>query len=78
MTITSQIKPFTNDSVLYRNIHNQIEQIILKNDLDAIYSWAEKWLMKLNINNKIHISMNLFIHHYLKMKLKKTIAIQFY
>ena len=41
--INSQIKLFADDSVLYRNIRNQ-------NDLDTTSSWAEKWLMELNIN----------------------------
>ena len=48
--ITSQIKLFADDSVLYRNIQNQNEQVILHNDLDTISSWAERWLMELNIN----------------------------
>ena len=33
---------------LYRNIHNQNDQVILQNYLDTISSWAEKWLMELN------------------------------
>ena len=48
--IKSQIKLFADDSVLYRNIRNQNDQIILQNDLDTISSWAVKWLMELNIN----------------------------
>ena len=45
-TITSQIKLFA----LYGNIRNQNDHIILQSDLDTISSWAEKWLMELNIN----------------------------
>ena len=48
--IMSQIKLFADGSVLYINICNQNDQVILQNDLDAISSWAEKWLMDLNIN----------------------------
>ena len=48
--ITSQIKLLADDSVLHRNIRNQNDQVILQNDLGIISSWAEKWLMKLNIN----------------------------
>ena len=48
--ITSQIKLFADDSVLHRNIHNKNDKVILQNDLDTISSWAEKWLMELNIN----------------------------
>ena len=43
--ITSQVKLFADDSVLYRNIHNQNDQVILQNDLDTISSMAEKWPM---------------------------------
>ena len=57
--ITSQIKLFADDSVLYRNIHNQNDQVILQNDLDTISSWAEKWLMKLNINKCSVLSITL-------------------
>ena len=52
--ITSQIKHFADDSVLHRNIHNQNDQVILKNDLETISSWAENWLMELN-NNKCSV-----------------------
>ena len=48
--ITSQIKPFADDSVLYGNTHSQNDKIILQNDLDTISSWAEKFLMELDIN----------------------------
>ena len=40
--ITSKIKLFTDDSVLYRNIHNQNDQVILQSDQDTMSSWAEK------------------------------------
>ena len=50
--ITSQIKLFVDDSVLYRNIRNQ-------NDLDKISSWAKKWLMELNMNKCSVLSITL-------------------
>ena len=57
--ITSQIKLFADDSVLHRNIHSQNDQVILQYDLDAISSWAEKWLMVLNINKCTVLSITL-------------------
>ena len=39
--IIFHIKLFADDSVLYRNIHSQNDQVILQNDLDTISSWAE-------------------------------------
>ena len=57
--ITSQIKLFADDCVLYRNIHNQNDQVILQNALDTISSWAEKWLMELSINKCPVLSITL-------------------
>ena len=57
--ITSHIKLFADDSFLYGNIHNQNDQVILQNDLDTIFSWAEKWLMGLNINKCSVLSITL-------------------
>ena len=66
--ITSQIKLFADDSVLYRNIHNQNEQVILQNDIDTIYSLAERLLIKLNINKcsilSITVKCNSSFHDY--------------
>ena len=66
--IISQIKLFADDSVLHRKIHNQNDQVILQNDLDTISSWAEKWLMELNINKcsvlSITLKRNSIFHDY--------------
>ena len=53
--ITSQIKLFADDSVLYRNIRNQNDQVILQNDVHTISSW----LMELNINKCSVLSITL-------------------
>ena len=50
---------FADDSVLYRNIRNQNDQVILQNDLDTISSLAERWLMNLNINKCSVLSITL-------------------
>ena len=57
--ITSQIKLLADDGVLEKNIHSQDDQEILQSDLDTIPSWAEKWLMELNINNCSILSITL-------------------
>ena len=57
--ITSQIKLFADDSVQYRNIHNQNDQVVLQDDLDTISSWTEKWLMELIINKCSVLSITL-------------------
>ena len=48
--ITSQIRFFTDDSILYRNIRNQNYQVILQSYLDTFSLWFDKWLMEQNIN----------------------------
>ena len=58
-TITSQVKLIADESVLYINIRSQIDQVILQNYLDTISSWAEKWLMELNINKYFVLSITL-------------------
>ena len=40
--ITSNINIFADDGALHRNIRNQNDHVILRNDLDTISSWAEK------------------------------------
>ena len=57
--IISQIKLLTGDSVLHRHIPNQDDQVIPLIDLDAISSWKEKWLMELNINKTVVLSITL-------------------
>ena len=47
--ITSEIKLFADDSVMYGNISSQNDQVIPQNYLHTDSSWAEKWLIELNI-----------------------------
>ena len=44
---------------MHRNTRNQNDQVILQNDLDTILSWADKWLMELNINKSSVLSITL-------------------
>ena len=57
--IPSLIKFFADDSVLYRNIHSQSDQVILQKNIGAIFSWSEKCLMELNINECSVLSITL-------------------
>ena len=54
--------------MVHSNIHGQNDQVILQNDLDTISSWAEKWLMELNINKcsvlSITLKRNSIFHYY--------------
>ena len=57
--ITSKIKLVADDRVLYRNICNQNDQVILQNNLDTISSLAEKLLMEVNIDKCVVLSVTL-------------------
>ena len=44
----SDISIYADDTKLYKAIHNVNDCIELQNDLNRIYSWAQKWQMELN------------------------------
>lgn len=48
ISISSSIKLFADDCVIYRNITSPSDHVILQSDLDNISSWCDTWLMKLN------------------------------
>ena len=62
------IKKENDDCVLYENIRNKNDQVILQNYLDTISSWAEKWLIELNIDKcsvlSITLKRNSIFHDY--------------
>ena len=60
--ITSQIKLFVGDSILYINIFNQNDQRFLQNCLNTISLWAKKWLIELNINKCSVLSITIKRH----------------
>ena len=47
--LSSQIRLFADDCVLYREIRSQADAEILQNDLNKLVSWSHKWQMKFNI-----------------------------
>lgn len=46
--ISSTIRLFADDCVLYRRISCCTDQITLQNDLSNIHNWCSRWLMQLN------------------------------
>ena len=46
--ISSQLRLFADDCILYRVINNEQDKLLLQNDLDLILKWTETWQMKLN------------------------------
>ena len=53
----STIRQFADDCIVYRPITSLNDTTLLQQDLDALYSWTETWLMRLN-TSKCH-AMNL-------------------
>ena len=48
--ISSSMKLFADDCLLFRKIRNQDDSDKLQEDLDQISQWCEKWQMSSNIN----------------------------
>ena len=43
--ISSTIRLYAGDTLLYRSIHNKKDVYVLQNDLDLLTSWAAEWQM---------------------------------
>lgn len=48
--VSSQIRMFADDCVIYRTITNNADHAILQEDLNNIQDWCNEWLMTLNPN----------------------------
>uniref|UniRef100_A0A131YPE6 Endonuclease/reverse transcriptase n=1 Tax=Rhipicephalus appendiculatus TaxID=34631 RepID=A0A131YPE6_RHIAP len=48
--ISSSIRLFADDCVLYRRISSTNDQLILQEDLNKIVNWCSVWLMSLNVS----------------------------
>ena len=51
--ISSTIRLYADDALLYRSIHNEKDVYALQNDLDLLTSWAAEWQMTL-ISRKLN------------------------
>ena len=47
-TVKSQVRLFADECLLYRQIKNQNDHLILQNDLNELEKWAAKWGMRFN------------------------------
>ena len=57
-SVTSQVRLFADDCLLYRKIRNQKDHHILQNDLNELEKWAEKWGMRFNAKKCYLLSIN--------------------
>lgn len=46
--ITSTIRLFADDLIIYREILNENSHILLQNDINNLFNWSQKWSMKFN------------------------------
>lgn len=54
--ISSSIRLFADDCVVYKKISHHNDTIELQNDLTIIHDWCTKWKMTLNITKCVHLS----------------------
>ena len=47
--ISSNIRLFADDCLLYRPISNTDDTKVLQNDLDTLHRWSQRWQMKFNV-----------------------------
>ena len=57
--VSSTIRLFTDDSVIYRHIDNQNDQHLLHEDLKRFFDWAKKWDMEFNTKKCTHLCVTL-------------------
>ena len=55
--ISSTIRLYADDVILYREIHSEEDILILQEDLSIIARWAQDWLMLLNITKCEHLTI---------------------
>ena len=66
--VSSSIRLFADDCILYRTIKCEADSIILQRDLDLLSQWTVLWQMKFNVSKCVLIrcsrSLNLFQYNY--------------
>ena len=55
--ISSTVRLFSDDSVIYLEINSQDDVKILQQDLETVFAWAQKWRMKFNASKCQHIAI---------------------
>jgi hypothetical protein len=55
--VKSQVRLFADDCLLYRQIKNREDHILLQNDLTCLEEWAHKWGMRFNVKKRYVMSI---------------------
>ena len=64
LSVTSHVRLFADDCLLYRTITSQQDHIALQNDLSELERWAEKWGMRFNAKKCYVMSVNCKSTHF--------------
>ena len=65
--VQSNLWMFADDTKIYHTISSDEDSILLQSDLHSIMRWCSMWLMNLNYNNYLYISVcHLEIVHFLQ------------
>ena len=46
--VSSKVRLFADDCLIYRNIENKEDQIVLQKDLNLLENWGNTWGMRFN------------------------------
>lgn len=56
--LTSSVRLFADDGVVYRRIKNPVDSVILQSDLNLLHEWCFTWQMTINTSKTKFISFN--------------------
>ena len=62
--VTSKVRLFADDCLLYRPIHSPRAQLLLQQDIAALETWAEDWGMRLNVSKCYRMLIHRSKHNY--------------
>ena len=62
--VTSKVRLFANDCLLYRPIRSPSDQLLLQQNLAVIVIWTKDWGMRFDISKCYPISINKCMHPY--------------
>ena len=58
ISVSSKVRLFADDCLLYRTINSQQDHITIQNDLSELEKWANKWGMRFNAKKFYIMSIN--------------------
>ena len=61
-SVSSNVKLYADDTLVYRIIHTPEDIATLQRDLDILSKWAKKWLMSFNLFKYMHLTITRKTH----------------